>query len=455
MDGKPKLLVADDERGTLDAMARFLKRRFEVTTASDGVEAEKLIEVNDYDLVLTDLRMPGADGMSVLEKTLNKEPRPLCIILSAYGTVESAVEAVKRGAFDFVVKPVNLERLSLILDRALETRELRSENQALKARLSHSEKYSGIVAQSKVMRDVLALVRQVAPSRSTVLLTGESGTGKEVMAQALHQWSGRTGKFVPVHCAALPATLLESELFGHEKGAFTGATEARKGRFELAEGGTLFLDEIGEIDLSTQVKLLRVLENRTFERVGGVETLHTDARIVAATNRDLEKMVAEGTFREDLFYRLNVVNVRLPGLRERREDIPLLIRRFLDLLAEENNRPSLKIAPEALTALERYSWPGNIRELRNTVERMVVLSTSDTLTLADVPETVRRGHPSAETPTAASAALNLVGNERRLIEQALQAAHGNRSLAAQTLGISRRTLHRRLNEYAAQGDPIE
>ena len=455
MGGKPKLLLVDDERGTLDAMARFLKRRFEVTTASDGVEASQWIAENDYDLVLTDLRMPGADGMSVLETTLRKEPRPLCIILSAYGTVESAVEAVKRGAFDFVMKPVNLERLSLILDRALETRELRSENRALKARLSQDEKNSAIVAQSPAMRNILSLIRQVAPSRSTVLLTGESGTGKEVMAQALHQWSGRSGKFVPVHCAALPATLLESELFGHEKGAFTGAGEARKGRFELAEGGTLFLDEIGEIDLSTQVKLLRVLETRTFERVGGEESIHSDARIVAATNRNLEKMVAEGTFREDLFYRLNVVNVRLPGLRERREDIPLLIRRFLDVLAAENGRPPLKIAPDALAALERYSWPGNIRELRNCMERMVVLSTSDTLTLADVPETVRLEHPEGGSAAARPAALNLVGNERRLIEQALQAAHGNKSLAARTLGISRRTLHRRLNEYAAQGDPIE
>ena len=455
MESKPKLLVVDDERGTLDAMARFLKRRFEVTTASDGVEASQLIADHDYDLVRTDLRMPGADGMSVLETTLRKEPRPLCIILSAYGTVESAVEAVKRGAFDFVMKPVNLERLSLILDRALETRELRSENRALKARLSQDEKNSAIVAQSPVMRDILALIRQVAPSRSTVLLTGESGTGKEVMAQALHRWSGRSGKFVPVHCAALPATLLESELFGHEKGAFTGAGEARKGRFELAEGGTLFLDEIGEIDLSTQVKLLRVLETRTFERVGGVESIQSDARIVAATNRDLEKMVAEGTFREDLFYRLNVVTVRLPGLRERREDIPLLIRRFLDVFAAENGRPQLKIAPDALAALERYDWPGNIRELRNCIERMVVLSTSDILTLADVPETVRQTHASGESGAVKPAALNLVGNERRLIEQALQAAHGNKSLAAQTLGISRRTLHRRLNEYAAQGDPIE
>jgi len=294
-----------------------------------------------------------------------------------------------------------------------------------------------------------------------VLLTGESGTGKEVIAQALHDFSGRSGKFVPVHCAALPATLLESELFGHEKGAFTGANESRKGRFELAAGGTLFLDEIGEIDPATQVKLLRVLESRTFERLGGSETLTCDARIVAATNRNLEKMVAEGTFREDLFYRLNVVTVSLPGLRERREDIPLLIKHFIDMVCKDNQRSILQITPEAMNALERYDYPGNIRELRNTIERMVVLARGDTLELSDVPEHIRNSKKHfdneefAEMITSDSAnGFNLDGNERMLIEQALKKARGNRTKAAEILGISRRTLHRRLNEYAANGEPI-
>ena len=461
---KSRILIVDDERSTLDAMCRFLKRRFEVTGAGDGAEAVKLIAGNDYDLILTDLRMPGTDGMKVLEASLAKNPQPLCIILSAYGTVENAVEAVKRGAFDFVMKPVNLEQLSLILDRALATRQLQSENRELKEKLFQEKKSSNIVAQSAVMQSIMELVKQVAPSRATVLLTGESGTGKEVIAKALHDESFRSGKFVAVHCAALPATLLESELFGHEKGAYTGANEMRKGRFELAEGGTLFLDEIGEIDLSTQVKLLRVLESRTFERLGGTETLTSDVRIVAATNRDLAKMVAEGSFREDLYYRLNVVSIKLPGLRERKDDIPLLVKHFVDMVCKDNNRKTLQITPAAMELLEHYNYPGNIRELRNTVERMVVLARNEMLDVDDIPLQIRN-FQSAQTvitatvqptaPAVESQKLDLNGNERKLIEQALQTAGGNRTRAAEILGISRRTLHRRLNEYAASGNPIK
>ena len=461
---KSRILIVDDERSTLDAMCRFLKRRFEVTGAGDGAEAVKLIAGNDYDLILTDLRMPGTDGMKVLEASLAKNPQPLCIILSAYGTVENAVEAVKRGAFDFVMKPVNLEQLSLILDRALATRQLQSENRELKEKLSQEKKTSNIVAQSAVMQSIMELVKQVAPSRATVLLTGESGTGKEVIAKALHDESFRRGKFVAVHCAALPATLLESELFGHEKGAYTGANEMRKGRFELAEGGTLFLDEIGEIDLSTQVKLLRVLESRTFERLGGTETLTSDVRIVAATNRDLAAMVAEGSFREDLFYRLNVVSIKLPGLRERKDDIPLLVNHFIDVVCKDNNRNKLQITSAAMELLEHYNYPGNIRELRNTVERMVVLARNETLDIEDIPPQIRNfqtiaiGKADVEQtvePVTENQKLDLTGNERKLIEQALQAAGGNRTRAAEILGISRRTLHRRLNEYAASGNPVK
>lgn len=457
---KARILIVDDERSTLDAMCRFLKRRFEVTGTGDGAEAVKLIAGNDYDLILTDLRMPGTDGMKVLEATLERKPQPLCIILSAYGTVENAVEAVKRGAFDFVMKPVNLEQLTLILDRALAAGKLQRENRELKKKLLQEKKPSNIIAQSGVMQSIMDLVKQVAPSRATVLLTGESGTGKEVIAKALHDESSRTGKFVAVHCAALPATLLESELFGHEKGAYTGANEMRKGRFELAEGGTLFLDEIGEIDLSTQVKLLRVLESRTFERLGGTETLMSDVRIVAATNRDLAKMVAEGSFREDLYYRLNVVSIKLPGLRERKEDIPLLVKHFVDMVCLDNNRLPLQITPEVMNILEKYDYPGNIRELRNTVERMVVLARGNTLEVEDLPPQIRNFQFGTQVaPAAVEAAkvvkLDLDGNERKLIEQALKAANGNRTRAAEILGISRRTLHRRLNEYAAGGDPVK
>ena len=459
MTARPRILIVDDERSTLDAMSRFLKRRFEVTAADDGAEASALIAANSYDLVLTDLRMPGQDGMQVLDCVLKNQPQALCIILSAYGTVESAVEAVKRGAFDFIMKPVNLEQLTLIINRALAARQLQNENIELKQKLSQNKSSNEIIANSAVMRSTVELVKQVAPSRANVLFTGESGTGKEVLAKALHQWSQRPGRFVPVHCAALPATLLESELFGHEKGAFTGANESRPGRFELAQDGTLFLDEIGEIDLATQVKLLRVLESRTFERVGGTETIQSSARIVAATNRDLEAMVADGSFREDLFYRLNVVTVKLPALRERKEDIPLLVKHFMDQVCKDNMRDNLNIAPEAISALERYSYPGNIRELRNTVERMVVLARGDTLELSDVPEHIRFAAP-ANKPVSASAEpsgvqkLDLLQNERTLIEQALKNANGNRTRAAEILGISRRTLHRRLNEYAASGNPV-
>ena len=459
MTARPRILIVDDERSTLDAMTRFLKRRFEVTAADDGAEASTLIAANSYDLVLTDLRMPGQDGMQVLDCVLKNQPQALCIILSAYGTVESAVEAVKRGAFDFIMKPVNLEQLTLIINRALAARQLQNENIELKQKLSQNKSSNEIIANSAVMRSTVELVKQVAPSRANVLFTGESGTGKEVLAKALHQWSQRPGRFVPVHCAALPATLLESELFGHEKGAFTGANESRPGRFELAQDGTLFLDEIGEIDLATQVKLLRVLESRTFERVGGTETIQSSARIVAATNRDLEAMVADGSFREDLFYRLNVVTIKLPALRERKEDIPLLVKHFMDQVCKDNMRDNLNIAPEAISALERYSYPGNIRELRNTVERMVVLARGDTLELSDVPEHIRFAAP-ANKPVSASAEpsgvqkLDLLQNERALIEQALKNANGNRTRAAEILGISRRTLHRRLNEYAASGNPV-
>ncbi len=455
---KNRILLVDDERSTLEAMQRFLKRRFEVTAADDGSAAIEYIKNYDYDLVLTDLKMPGKDGMAVLEAALAKPMPPLCIILSAYGTVANAVEAVKQGAFDFVMKPVNLEQLTLILDRALSTRQLQSENRELRKKLSQDNNHSSnIIAQSREMQSIVELVKQVAPSRATVLLTGESGTGKEVMAQALHEWSGRSGKFVPVHCAALPATLLESELFGHEKGAFTGAAEARKGRFELAAGGTLFLDEIGEIDLSTQVKLLRVLESRSFERLGGSETIQTDARIVAATNRDLQQMVAEGAFREDLFYRLNVINIKLPGLRERKEDIPLLVKQFIDKVCKDNDRVPLQITPQAMHILEKYNYPGNIRELRNCIERMVVLAHGNELDLPDIPPDIRNASPAEPAASATESGpekLNLEGNERKLIEQALTAAGGNRTKAAEILGISRRTLHRRLNEYLEAGCPI-
>ncbi len=455
----PKILIVDDEHNTREALARCLAPRFDVTTAADGGAAIELLKEHDYDLVLTDLRMPNADGMSVLEAAQSKASRPPCVLLTAYGSIDEAVAAVKKGAFDFVQKPVKLDRLDAVVDAALAARREQASANVVSGAAGQSAGSVGVIseeeiaAESKVspaMARVLATVETVAPTRSTVLLTGESGTGKEVIARMIHDRSGRTGYFVPVHCAALTATLLESELFGYEKGAFTGAAERRKGRFELADKGTIFLDEIGEIDAATQVKLLRVLESRSFERVGGSETIKVDVRLIAATNRDLRRMVTEGTFREDLFYRLSVVNLELPPLRERREEIPQLVQEFIREFAAENNRPISGISQEALAELTAMRWPGNIRELRNCIECMVVLAHGPRLEVSDIPETVRReaaAFPVASHGDAVPAEegpVRLEENELRLIEQALRDCNGNRTQAARQLGISRRTLHRKL-----------
>lgn len=448
-NGKPSILIVDDERNTRDIMARFLRPKYEVTLAEDGIKGINILKRHDFDLVLTDMRMPGADGMAVLETVLEKNPAPPCIIITAYGSIESAVKAVKNGAFDFVTKPVNFDHLEILIERAIESQKLKTENRELKNRLNRGMGEQKIIANSKAMQDVLATIRQVAPSRSTVLITGESGTGKELAATAIHELSGRKGKFMPVHCAALPANLLESELFGHEKGAFTGAIEQKKGRFELADGGTLFLDEIGEIDAQIQVKLLRVLETQTFERVGGIEPVYSDTRLLSATNRNLRQMVNEGEFREDLFYRLDVVTVHLPALRERYEDIPLLIKHYMDQFAHENNKPIEGISEEALSMLCAYKWPGNIRELRNCIERMTVLSNKNELGVESIPPNIRNSSGSGGTAVAIPSvkSLDLDKNERALIVKALEECDGNRTHAAEKLGISRRTLHRKLKTY--------
>lgn len=439
MAEKYKILIVDDEAPTREALLRYLRRNFQVTGAADGAEAIEYIASKNFDLILTDLRMPRADGMSVLEAAQGKTPRPLCIMLTAYGSIGDAVKAVKAGAFDFVPKPIKLEKLDEVISLALKSRP----QPVAEKDQTAPEKPSDL---SPAMAKVMELAETVAPSKATVLLTGESGTGKEVMARRIHDLSGRTGLFVPVHCAALNANLLESELFGHEKGAFTGADSARKGRFEIAAGGTVFLDEIGEIDAQTQIKLLRVIESRSFERVGGSEPIHTDARLIAATNRDLRKMVAEGTFREDLFYRLSVISLQLPPLRERRSEIPLLARGFLKEFAAENGRTVSGFSQELMDVLTHAPWPGNIRELRNTVEFMVVTSGSEELGVENLPPDFQKNVPDAPPEGAAPGALTLEENNYELIKQALKQCGGNRTAAAQLLGISRRTLHRRLAE---------
>ncbi len=462
MNYATKILIVDDEANTRDAMARFLRMRFTVFTAADGGEAIEMLKSQDFDLVLTDLRMPKADGMSVLEAAAGKANRPECILLTAFGTISDAVAAVKKGAFNFLAKPVKLDKLEEMINDALKARQARISSKATQVESTVAETAPAVTAlpagivlsnedPANPMGMVVSLVKTVAPTRSTVLLTGESGTGKEVFARLLHDWSERPGLFVPVHCAALTATLLESELFGYEKGAFTGAVSQRKGRFEVADHGTLFLDEIGEIDLATQVKLLRVLETRTFERVGGSETIKVDARLVAATNRNLRRMVAEGTFREDLFYRLSVVNLELPPLRERKNEIPRLIEGFIKEFASENQREVEGIAPDALAELISYDWPGNIRELRNCIECMVVLTQGKLLQRGNIPPNILEhinpipAIPTTSEPEVEPEAETIEESKMQLIEKTLAECGGNRSKAAQRLGISRRTLYRYLN----------
>mgnify|MGYP001766892840 CR=1 FL=1 len=354
MSERATILIVDDEKNTRDGLARALRDEYAVAVAENGQRALEWLETRHADVVLSDLRMPGMDGMALLTRLLGRDPKPVLILLTAYGNIETAVEAMKRGAYDFLAKPVNLDRLELLLKRALAERRLGAENQRLKAQLDAKYGFENIIGASAAMQEVFETIRQAAPTRATVLIQGESGTGKELVARALHQCSPRAqGPFIPVHCAALAPTLLESELFGHEKGAFTGAVERRRGRFELADGGTLFLDEIGEIDPALQVKILRVLEERKFERVGGTETVSVDVRLVAATNRDLKQLVEEGKFREDLFYRLYVVNLSLPPLRKRDGDIVLLAQHYLKALAAENGKKVTGITAEAMDAPAR------------------------------------------------------------------------------------------------------
>jgi two-component system, NtrC family, response regulator AtoC len=443
---KPVILVVDDEKNTRDGLVRALRGEYHVAEAENGLRALEWLETRPADVVLSDLRMPGMDGLALLSRLLAREPRPVLILLTAYGSIETAVEAMKRGAYDFLPKPVNLDRLELLLKRALAERRLGAENQRLKAQLDAKYGFENIIGTSAPMQEVFDTIRQAAPSRATVLIQGESGTGKELVARALHQCSPRApGPFVAVHCASLASTLLESELFGHEKGAFTGAVERRRGRFELADGGTLFLDEIGEIDPALQVKILRVLEERRFERVGGTETVGVDVRLVAATNRDLKQMVADGKFREDLFYRLYVVNVTLPPLRARSGDIVLLAQHYLKALAAENGKKISGFTPDAMAALAAYPWPGNVRELRNVIERMVVLGGGEKLTVRDLPAALRA--PPARAAGAVRPGHVLRDAEQQLIVETLRRHKGSRTQAALELGISRRTLHRKINEF--------
>ena len=439
------VLIVDDEKNTRDGLRNALRGDFDVYVAADAAGALQTMESVPADVLLTDLRLGGEDGMSLVEKALRLPKPPICIMMTAYGTVDAAVEAMKKGVYDFVTKPVNIDRLEMLINRALKDRATQKENVELKEKASKKFSIDGMLGRSPAMLEVFETIKQVAPSKATVLIQGESGTGKELAAHAIHHLSPRAdGKFIAVHCAALSPELLASELFGHEKGAFTGAIDRRIGRFEQAKGGTLFLDEIGEIDPATQVKILRVLGEKTFERVGGTQTLETDARLIAATNKDLAKLVAEGKFREDLYFRLHVVPLTMPPLRERKIDIPLLAEAFLKDFAAENGKPPRDLSAEAMEAVMEYDWPGNVRELRAAIEHGVVMSNSPKITLRDLPPGLRSTKPAASPPLLGG--LNLQETETALILRALDDCHGNRKDAAEKLGISRRTLHRRLKE---------
>ena len=446
-----KILIVDDDKATREGLALALGRDHAVLTAADAEAALRALTDNAVDLVLTDLRMPGRDGLSLLRDIIASHPGLPVILLSAYGSVESAVEAMRDGAVDFLTKPVNLDHLELVVRRALRQKNLERQNARLRAQLAGRSALDRIIGSSEAMLAVRERIEQVAPTPATVLIQGPSGTGKELVARALHALSPRADKpFVAVHCAALAPSLLESELFGHVKGAFTGATEDRKGRFEIADGGTLFLDEISEIDLATQVKLLRVLETRTVEPVGSATPVPVDIRLVAATNRDLRAWVEAGKFREDLYFRLNVVDINLPPLRERQGDLPLLCDAFVREFNPQLGRSILGIAPDAMAALAAYPWPGNVRELRNAIERMMVLAHSDHLTLEDVPRNIREGRAAPAAPAPEAPAAPAEPEEATLIRRALFETHGNRTAAAKRLGIPLRTLYRRIKTYGLE-----
>ena len=448
---RPKLLVVDDEKNTRDALRRALEDNFEVFVAANVENSKNLMKSEPMDVVLTDLRLGNESGLDVLKLCQSQNLPPPCVVMTAYGSVESAVEAMRQGAYDYVTKPLDLEHAQLLLQRAVRTVQLEQENVHLKAQLDRSFGLNRILGKSAEIEKVLDRVRQVADSKASVLLEGESGTGKELVARALHGLSSRKGgPFVAVHCAALSPQLLESELFGHEKGSFTGATERRIGRFEQAQGGTIFLDEIGEIDATTQVKLLRVLGERTLERVGGNRLIHVDVRLIAATHRSLDRLVQEGKFREDLYFRIRVVQIQIPPLRDRPEDIPILAESFRKEYSLENGKGDLSFAPSSIKLFMDYRWPGNVRELRTAVEHGVVLAKGKTIEPDDLPNSVRRGSEGIQSRVEPSS-LRLDQIQKNLIDAAMDKSGKNISKAAQALGISRRTLHRKLAQSPKKG----
>ena len=455
------ILVVDDEKNYLLVMATLLEDEgFEAITASSGAEALKMIDATVPDLILTDMTMPKMDGIALLSHIKEGHAELPVIMMTAFGTVEKAVEAMKKGAFDYISKPFKNEELMLTIRKALDMNRLQRENRELTNALKERYSFGNIIGKSKPMLEIYRLIEKVSEARATVLVTGESGTGKELIAKAVHYNSPRSkGPFVAVNCSALAESLLESELFGHEKGAFTDAKSTKKGRFELSAGGTLFLDEIGEMPSNLQVKLLRVIQERKFERVGGTETIEVDVRIVAATNRDLKQEVSEGRFREDLYYRLNVVHLRVPPLRERPDDLPVLVDHFIRKFSQENNKPNLKITQTAMRRIYTYAWPGNVRELENALERAVILSSGDRIEPEDLPEELdeisrgeqKIGQDMIDIDDVVGIGLPLNESidaiEKKLIQRALEQTNHVQAHAAELLGIKKNVMQYKMKKH--------
>lgn len=447
------VLVVDDEKNTREGLARFLTGLdYDVFSAESGKEALDLFKKEQPELVLTDLKMPDMDGIELLHQIKKIRPETIIIILTAYGTVENAVQAMKAGAYYYLTKPIHFDELELILKKAITQRSLEQENVKLRQELIQERHEGGhIIGESPAYQNMIAMAKQVAKSDAAVLIQGESGTGKELIAHLIHAESKRAAQpFVTVHIAALTETLLASELFGHEKGAFTGAAERKIGRFERSDGGTLFLDEVAEIPESMQTKLLRVLQSGEFERVGSSKTMRANVRLICATNKNLREEVTKGKFREDLFYRINVILLSMPPLRERTEDIPLLARHYLKYFSQRERKTITRISPDAIRLLKEYHWPGNIRELKNIMERMVVLASSDTIDVNQLPDDIRKRNGSGlrqPSPCTAGRESTIKTMEETMIRRALSEAGHNKSIAAKRLGISRRTLYRKLTEY--------
>ncbi|MFT3710324.1 MAG: sigma-54 dependent transcriptional regulator [Archangium sp.] len=447
---KQRILIVDDEQNARDALKTiFTEEGYEVAEAGDGEAGLAALSTFKPDAVLCDIRMPKMDGLQLLEKAKADGHSSVFVMVTAFGSIETAVQAMKAGAEDYVTKPIDVSAVLARIEKVMEKRALRQENEMLRDRLREKHKFSNIVGESAELQSVFDVVVRAAPTRATILVLGESGTGKELIAQAVHEASPRRDKpFVKVNCAALTESLLESELFGHEKGSFTGATGRREGRFELANGGTLFLDELGEISPALQVKLLRVLQQQEFERVGGTQTVKVDVRVVAATNRDLEAEVKAGRFREDLYYRLNVVSVTLPPLRKRKSDVPALVQHFLERYGQLHGKQMKGLAPGTLNVLLAYDWPGNVRELGNVVERAVVLARGTELTSDDLPAALRGPRPTGQSSDALIPGATLYAIEREAILRTLDLVGGSTSRAADLLGISVRKIQYRLKEYA-------